>query len=242
MGDDNMRLLTGALIAMMAVANVQAEGWDRTLSAGANLTSGNSDTMLLGTSVEAARNGEKHEQRYSITANYGENKLDGDNLKTVGNAKGQAEYKYKIDNSYVYANNSVFHDSVAEIDYQLILGGGGGYYLLHSETAKLGVELGLAYIHEELANNSKSDDVAIRLAARHDQTLSETAKLWVATEYLPQIDDFKNYLLNSEAGIEAVLNTSLSLRVALLHRYDSDVPEGRDKSDVSLISSLVYKL
>jgi len=33
----------------------------------------------------------------------------------------------------------------------------------------------------------------------------------------------------------------LNLRMVLQHRYDSNVPEGRENSDLALISALVYK-
>ncbi len=223
-------------------AGLARSDWERTLSAGLTLTDGNSETMVTAVGFEAAKNTDKHEQRYGATANYGETKVDGEKEKTVGNAAAKAEYKYKFDGPYLYSNNSLFHDSVADIDYRLIVGGGGGYYVIESDNAKLGLELGLAYIREELADDTSDDSVAIRIAARHDQNLSGNAKLWAAIEYLPSADDFDQFLLNSEAGVEAALNSSLSLRMVLLHRHDSNVQEDRDRNDLSLISSLVYKL
>ncbi len=237
-----MRTWKAAILLTVMATTLQAQDWDRTISAGLNLTRGNSDTMVTTAGFQAQKSGTPHEQRYSVTANYGETDIDGDNEKTVGNANAKAEYKYKFNGSYVYANNSLLHDSVADIDYRLIAGGGGGYYLLQTDAAKLGVELGVAYIREERANDPGDDSIALRLAARHDQTLGDTAKLWAAIEYLPTADDFDLYLLNSEVGAEAILNTSLNLRVVLLHRHDSDVQGTRDRNDVSLISSLVYKL
>ncbi len=236
------RWIAAALLGIVAVCPLSATAWDRTLSAGINLTRGNSDAMIANSGLEASRQGSRHEQRYLLTGNYGETKIDGGNEQTAGNARALAEYKYKLNGSYLYSNNSIFHDSIAGIDYRLIVGGGGGYYVLHSGAAKLGIELGLAYIREELDDDASDDTVAIRVAARHDQKLSDTAKMWAAIEYLPTADDFDLFLVNSEAGAEAVLNASLSLRVVLQLRHDSDVQEDRDRNDLSLISSLVYKL
>jgi putative salt-induced outer membrane protein YdiY len=48
--------------------------------------------------------------------------------------------------------------------------------------------------------------------------------------------------MNAEAGIEAAINTSLSLRFVVQDRYDSQVPADRKENDLAVISSLVYKL
>jgi putative salt-induced outer membrane protein YdiY len=230
--------LAGSVIVVSA-----GEGWEATVSAGLNVTSGNSDSTAANAGVTTVKKQGKHETRLLAEVNYGESKTDGTEQTTADNIKGGLEHKYTLNGSFLYSNNSVFRDTVADLDLRLILGLGGGYHLIKSDAAKLDVEIGLAYIREERADDTEDDSVAFRAAARHDQALSETAKLWASVEYLPQTDDFDIYLVNSEAGVEAVLNQriQLNLRMVLQHRYDSNVPEGRENSDLALISALVYK-
>ena len=238
-------MMMGTAVVLMGSASaVQAtNAWETTVSAGLNVTSGNSDSTVVNAGVTSVRTQGKHELRLLAEANYGESKTDGDEQITADNAKGSLEYKYTINGSFLYANNSIFRDRVADLDLRLILGAGGGYHLIKSETAKLDLELGAAFIREERADDTEDDSIALRVAARHDQAISETAKLWAAVEYLPQADDTDIYLVNSEAGVEAVLSRriQLNLRLVAQHRYDSDVPEGRENSDLALISALVYK-
>jgi putative salt-induced outer membrane protein YdiY len=59
---------------------------------------------------------------------------------------------------------------------------------------------------------------------------------------MPNVDDIDDYLANGEAGIEAAINETLSLRVVMQDRYDSTVPDNIDHNDLSVVSSLVYKL
>lgn len=237
-------MMMAAVVLMGSTLAVQATNvWETSASAGLNVASGNSDSTVVNAGVTAVRTQGKHETRLLAEGNYGESKTDGEEQTTADNLKGGLEYKYSLNGSFLYSNNSAFRDTVADLDLRLILGLGGGYHLIKSVSAKLDVELGAAYVREERADDTEDDSIAIRVAARHDHVLSETAKLWAAVEYLPQADDMDIYLVNSEAGVEAVLSLriQLNLRMVLQHRYDSDVPEGRENSDLALISALVYK-
>ena len=107
--------------------------------------------------------------------------------------------------------------------------------------ASVGLEAGLAYVFEKFESGEDDDGVSLRLAARHDHTFSETAKCWASVEYLPNVDDFGDYLLNAEVGTETVLNSKLNLRVVAQDRYDSEPPDGLEDNDLSVIAALVYK-
>lgn len=248
----NKRTLTCALVmATLVVAGVavgadEAKGWDTSLAVGGNLTRGNSDTMGVNAALTTRRDYEKTEYRFGLEANYGENTTtaaDGsdDTLKTTENAKLYANVKRKLGAPYVYSDTSIFHDELADLDYRLIVSIGGGAYLLDDARDKLGLEAGLAYVVEAFKSGANSDGLALRLAARHDHTFSATAKMWTAVEYLPQIEDFGDYLLSAEIGTETVLNSSLNLRLVVQDRYDSTPSAGLDENDLSVIAALVFK-
>jgi putative salt-induced outer membrane protein YdiY len=65
--------------------------------------------------------------------------------------------------------------------------------------------------------------------------------MWQSLEFLPQVDDFANYIINAEIGAEATLSTKLALRAVAQDTYDHRPAEGRKQNDVKLITSLVYK-
>lgn len=236
-------MIMAIAVTAAGVAGAAADGeWDRTVAVGVNVTSGNSETLAANGSVSAEKAGDVHEIRLGIEANYGEAEVDEETDTTTQNGKAVVAYKYKLNGSYLYSDNSLFHDDVAAIDYRLVVGVGVGYHVIKTDKAKLGLEVGAAYIEEEREAGIKEDNVSARVAARHDQDLSEHAKFWLAAEYLPNVDDMDDYLLNGEVGLEAALNSSLSLRAVVQDRYDSLVPEGREENDIAVISSLVYKL
>jgi len=238
--DKTMMIAMAMVMGSLAVA---ADGdWDRTVAVGLNVTSGNSETLAANGSVTAEKAGDVHEIRLGIEANYGEAEVDEETDTTTQNGKAVAAYKYKLNGSYLYSDNSLFHDDIAAIDYRLVVGVGAGYRVIKTDDAKLGLELGAAYIEEELTDGTSDDNISVRAAARHDQDLSEHSKLWLSAEFLTNVDDTEDYLLNGEAGLEAALNSSLSLRVVLQDRYDNIPPTGSEENDLSVISSLVYKL
>lgn len=186
--------------------------------------------------------GEVHEFRWGVEGNYGESKINDVDETTTQNAKGIAVYKRKFDDLFLYSDNSIFHDKMTDIDYRLNIGLGGGRRLVETDSIKFDIELGGAYIHEEATGEPNDDYFAGRVSFRHDQALSDHSKLWMTGEYLPNLDDFNQYLINGEAGLEAAINSSLSLRVVIQDRYNSLPPDDNDKNDLSVISSLVYKL
>ena len=231
----------GAVVLVQGVFAADAK-WESTVAAGLNLTSGNSDTMAANASVNAEKAGDVHEIRLGAEGNFGESTINEVDETTTQNAKAVAIYKRKFNEFFLYSDNSIFHDKMTDVDSRLILGIGVGRRLFENDNTKLDIELGAAYISEELANDPSDDYAAARFAFRHDQNLSDSSKLWLSAEYMPNVDDFEDYLLNGEAGLEAALNSSLSLRVVLQNRYDSTVPADRENNDLSVISSLVYKL
>ena len=61
-------------------------------------------------------------------------------------------------------------------------------------------------------------------------------------EYLPEAEDFDNYLLTAEVGIEAAVSTRVSLRVVLQDKYDNTPALGAERNDLSLIAGLGFTL
>ena len=237
-------------MAVCVAAQDETPGWDSSAAFGFVLTDGNSETLSMNMSVGGSLEREEHEVRLGLEGNYGESTTETTVEErtvrktdtTTQNAKGSAYLKRKFGTGYVYSDNSLLHDDSAAIDYRLNVGLGGGLHVLESETVKTGIELGAAFIHEEYTTPGRDDYVALRLAGRHDHVLSETANFWLAVEYMPTVDTWQDYLVNGEAGVEAVLRGRLNIRFVVQDRYDSDPPAARDKNDLSAIGALAYKL
>jgi len=233
-----------------AAAVVPVAPWQTTVSAGANVTRGNSETMALNGSVCTVFKQDKNEARLGVEGNYGQSQTtqgSGSNATkktdtTLNNVKAYGEYRRLLtERTYAYANAEVLHDDIAEIDYRLTVGPGLGRYLLMSDRQKLSVEGGMAYIKERVAGDD-DDRVVLRVCERYDLKVSATASLWEQVEYMPTVDDMSQCLVNGEIGAEAAMNAKLSLRVVLQDKYNSTPAPGKDDNDLAVIAGLTYKL
>lgn len=236
-------LWIGLLGVGLAVARAEEPAaapkvWDRDVALGLSVTSGNSDTVLLTAGVHAHGTWPDDDWLLGLDGAYG--KSDGD----VSNEKlqGKAQYKHLIDTRwYVTGVVDGLHDGVAALAYRLSLGPGVGYYFIRSERTTLSADLGPSYVLEKFNGESVDDYWALRVGERFERQLSETAKVWQALEYLPAVDDFQNYKLNAEVGLEAAMTEALSLRVVGRNEYNNRPASGRKHNDISLISAVAYK-
>lgn len=235
------KLMTGLLSIGLAAAAGAAEekelGWKNSAGIGLSMTDGNSETLVANASAKSEHTAEAGILTLGIEGNYGE----ADDEKNVENAKAMANYKRTYDAFYAYLDGNVLYDDIAAIDYRATVGPGLGKFLVDTEKTKLGVEAGVACIFEDVADVTE-DYAALRLAQNFSRQISETAKVFESVEYLPEIEDFDNYLLNGEVGIEAAINSSASIRVSVKDKYDSTPGEGLEENDVSLIAALNFIL
>ena len=75
------------------------------------------------------------------------------------------------------------------------------------------------------------DFVALRLAYHVDKKLSDTVYVFHNLEYLPAFEDFGDYLVNADAGIQADLTKSFFSQVKVEWEYDATPAPGRDQND-----------
>lgn len=224
--------------APTAADKVPVVAKENSIALGVTMTDGNSDTLLTTASALHDRKRDDYTLRLGLDYAYGETEGTENN----NNVKGVADYRYLVsERAYVFGNLTAVHDEIADINYRAILSVGPGYYLMKDEAATLGVEAGPAYVREEVGGE-ENDQLALRFGERYDRQLSATAKCWQALEYLPAADDFDDYLLNSEIGVEAAINASASLRLVVKNAYDSTPAVDREKSDTTVIGALAYQL
>ena len=222
------------------------------LSGGATMTDGNSETMQANASLVAE--GEKEglgSVRTGVEANYGETTTATTDASgsvtestdtTIENARVFAGAKKTISaRTFGSVDASVLYDDVAAIDYRAMISAGLGAYLVKNEKTSLSVDIGPAYIWEDVAGIT-DDYVAVRFGQRIDHALSKTANVWQSTEYLPKADDFGDYLLNVEVGAEAAMSSRLNLRLVLQNKHDSKPGIGLEKNDLVLIGGVSVSL
>ncbi len=235
--------LAAGYLALSVAHSQEATPLKTKLSAGVTLTDGNSKTLQANGSIVIE--GEKEglgSVRAGIEANYGESTIKDEKDTTVNNARAFANAKKTITSrTFGYLDGSILQDDIADIDYRLTLGPGLGVYLVKNGKTSLSVEAGPSYIWNKVAGAS-DDYLALRFAQRLDHVLSATANIWQSVECLPKTDDFNDYLLNAELGVEAAMTTRLNLRLVLQDKYDSTPGAGLKENDLTLIAGISLSL
>ena len=236
----SQRLILPLMLALCMAQAGRAEdrpGWKRSLAFGLNLNQGNTDTLLGDVNFTARRQTERFDQFFEVKGTYGE----ADDATTVQRARAHANMKRMFGDSYVYLNSEIQHDDIADIDQRVVSGVGVGRFLVRSDRQALSGDIGIGHLAEKSAGQSDAYPV-LRLSERYDGRVSHTATVWESLEYLPNLEDAGQFLLNAEAGIETTITERLHLRLVLQNKYNSAPAAGRDKNDLALISALSVKL
>jgi putative salt-induced outer membrane protein YdiY len=230
----------GAILAGApgAVAQISTNApWEKSAAVGLTLTRGNSDTLLFTANFLAARKGKENEFFLGADATYGEN----DDVKNAESLHGFVQYNRLFsDRWYGYARVDGLHDAIADIEYRFTLSPGVGYYFIKNETTRLNAEVGPGFVYEKQGDDT-SGYFTVRLAERFEHKFNDRVRIWQSLEFLPQVDDFNNYILNAEIGVESALTKKLSLRAYLQDTYDNEPAMGREKNDLKLVTALGYK-
>ena len=237
-------------MSAMAEESTEESPWDRSVSLGLTLKSGNSESLTVNGALTGERSTDKDVLRLGLQGNYGETEIEDETETTAQDAKAYAQYNRNVtDRFYWLVASSIEHDKVADVDYRITVGPGIGVYLVKTDNNSLGIDVGPTYIREELGDGTEDDKASLRVSERFDLKLSENAKVWQSVEYLADvqgdddedIDSFDDYLLNVEIGVEAALVSALSVRVVFQDKYDNEPATGRKHNDIALITSLVWK-
>jgi putative salt-induced outer membrane protein YdiY len=219
--------------------------WVSSAALGVTLTRGNSDTTLVSADARTENKWDANDLSLGANGLYGDQKTLGASrtTETADLLHGFAQYnRIFADNFYGFFRVDGLHDGIADIQYRLTLAPGIGYYFVKEKDTDVSVEVGPGWIDEKLGHLYKNYAV-MRLAEKIHQTISDRSRMWETLEYLAQMDNLGDYIMNAEIGIEADLtkNKRLSLRCTLDDTYNNVPALGRLKNDLKLITAIAYK-
>lgn len=227
---------TQAATNQVALTNKPA--WESSLGVGFTLTRGNSDTLLATANIQTHRKTLEDEISLGADGAYGEN----DSVQNVNSAHAFGQYNHLFsDRFYGYLRADALHDEIADLQYRITLSPGAGYYFLRQTNTSLAGEIGPAMVFERLGDDD-NNYVTLRLAERFEHKFTENnARVWESVEFLPQINDFNNFVVNAEVGLEAAVYKKISLQVYLQDNFVNEPAPERQQNDLRIVSGLKYK-
>jgi putative salt-induced outer membrane protein len=211
--------------------------WASSITAGLTMTRGNSQSLLYSAEIMTTKKTPKNEYAFGLLGAYG----NQNSVESVNNYKAFGQWNHLFsDRFYSYVHADATRDLIANLDYRLNVGPGAGYYLIKEKNTSLSTEAGVGYQNEHLGGNYNSF-ATVRLAESFEHKFGTVARVWQTVELLPQVDNFDNYIVNFEIGVEAAISKSLSLKTALDDAFQNQPAAGRRQNDVKLVSGIVYK-
>ena len=162
-------------------------------------------------------------------------------VDTADRQFGSVDYSaHFTEHSLWYARTSLEKDRLKNLDLRSTTAFGVGRKLIKREHQDLEVRLGLSYLYETYADNTKFDSPGADVAVLHMYQFG-TAKMSNALTYTPAFEDFGNYRVKHESTLEMPLTAShWKLRVGLSNDYQSVPPAGvAEKLDTTYFTSLI---
>ena len=229
----------GDFLSALTVSDFEKEPlWEITGVASIGLAKGNADSNNYGLQALATYQKDHNEGHIGADFFFSENS----GTATTNSLRIYSQYNHLIGNQWFIGTfGSFLNNEIANLDYRFDAGVTLGYYFFKNDNTKLSLETGPGHTWEE-QDRLSNDYFSLRLAQKFEHKFNKELKIWQSTILTPKASDFNNTLFIAEAGIEILLTDDWSLRTALRYQHDNTPADGRDESDILLLTGLSYSL
>ena len=225
--------------AMVAVpGHDDQQEWTSSFDLGVSYTSGNSENLLVTASLTVDKEfGDNNEFFANITYAYGED----DDTTTTDEILLTASWKKLFDpKNYAGIRLDGRHDSLADIDYRVGITPLIGHYFVRTEDKQLSVETGMGYTWEE-QGGEEDNFLNLYFGQRFEIWVTDYTRVFQSFSFFGPVDDFSDYRLIGELGLETYLSQDLSFKVFVQDKFENTPAAGREQNDIKVISGISYK-
>ena len=207
-----------------------------TLSAGANIQTGNSDQQTLTAAVHLQHKKEKNVFKFDLR--WVDAEQSG--VTTASSTFGAFKYDRQInDKFYFYGSLEALEDEFRDLDLRTIVSAGAGYHWLTGERRTWSLEGGVSYFSRDYISIPDEDEITVRLASYFAWQLAEN--FWLRDELVlfPSFDQ-ESLNFRNELSLTTTLLANWAVEFANVLDYDGEPPPGIEKEDWLWILSLNY--
>ncbi|MCA1808781.1 MAG: DUF481 domain-containing protein [Lentisphaerae bacterium] len=214
--------------------------WKAELSLGANLDRGNSDVTLLSAGLMAERKQDAHLFLLLADGSYGET----DGVRNVGKAESEIKYTWDFAKyAFLVVQGDAERDEEANLDYRTILSPGLGLNLCHPvRHTELRFSLGPAFVQEKYRGESLNENVSALVQQEFNWKFNSAVEFFQRLKFLSDLADVETYIATLNCGMDVEFYRSFFLRLAFKDQYVNRPADDKKRNDMSLRSSLVWKL
>lgn len=238
------------LVPLSAAAQVTVKDdgqWRSLLSAGASVSSGNSDSTTITLSGEAVKATTYDKWSMNARALYVKN----DESEAEQRFSAGTHYQRDItDRIFGFGQFDALRDEPANLSSRLSAGGGLGYHVIKRDDLTFDVSGGVGYTRERYVEpeiydgelRSRYNNTELLLAEESTHKISDTTTFRQKLSYLPNLRNSDQYRAVFDAGISVAMTQRLSLTATVSHRHNSDPGEGLKKGDTLFITGVSFRI
>lgn len=226
-------------LAEIATINPEKTKWTGSVTAGAVLVRGNTESSTASVGAEATRRSD-NDRIYLGAGYYFASQRDnntGDSSTIADNWFLKGKYDYFFTKQFFgYANMKYEKDRIADLDMRLTPGAGLGYQWIERAGLNFFTEAGLTYVHEVYTEPDDTRDYMAARAAYHlDFAFNSYVKGFHNLEVIPNVEDIEAFLVYTDVGLRAAMTERLFLEAKAQLNYNSQPSDNREKKDMRYI-------
>lgn len=175
--------------------------------------------------------------RFAQSANWVYSKNEGETTANLIGGELRADYDFTPRLS-AYGLGGYYRNTFAGISQRFSEGLGLGYKPILGERDTLLLEAGAGFFQERLTTDATDDFTTARLAGAYKHLLGEKAWFALGAQFLPDLADFGDYLLDANAELAAPLSANVAIKLGYLVRYQSEPAPGFEDTDTIFTSGI----
>lgn len=229
-----------------AVAAREAELADQLRSwrfrIGADVSGSDGNTEEFGSSLQFSASLEGPSDRLNFYGSY--NYAETNGVRSSDEQKGGVRYtNYFTERWGWFVRQELERDTFEGIDFRSTTAAGISHKIIERDRLQLEGTAGLSYRYEDYVDDTSEADgfPGLDFGLELDWQFADWGK-WVSSlSYLPSVDDFGDYLIEHESGVDIPLGASdfWVMRFGLSHQYNSEPDGGRDELDTTYFARLI---
>jgi putative salt-induced outer membrane protein YdiY len=212
--------------------------WEGNVEFGLNGTDGNTETFNVRLGATAKHKTDWLEKTLQITSI--QKTANGATTANTALIDGRLDWPMKGSRWNYFMHGLVEYDQFKAFDYRFSADTGFGYEFIDTERTKLIGRSGLAGSYE-VGGPDDEFKPELLFGGEFSHKFNDSNKLSFKTDFYPNISDFADYRLNSQASWELTVakEWGLSMKWSVIDRYDS-TPQGAKRNDLDYSTLLIW--
>jgi putative salt-induced outer membrane protein YdiY len=212
--------------------------WEGTVELGLSGTEGNSQTFNVRFGMTAKHKTETLVRTLQITSI----QKSADNETTANTAllDGRLEWPMPESRWNYFMHGLIEYDQFKAFEYRISGDTGFGYEFIQTDATLLMGRAGVS-TSREIGGPDEAWNPEILFGGEFKHKFNPTHTISCKADYYPNVEDFGDFRLNSQASWEIALASAwgLSLKVSVIDRYDS-TPQGAKPNDLDYSTLLLW--